>query len=189
MSYRLSRESFISAEYAALNAEMHGAPRGFGKSGAKHAFEVLTMAREVGALTVLDYGCGAGEFAAALHPAAADLEVMEYDPAVPGKDRLPHRADIVVCTDVLEHVEPERVGAVAWHLRHLARLALLVVVSLVPAHKQLPDGRNAHLTVHPAWWWRGMLANDGWGVLAEYTRPDAEGIPVEWRAWLRRLRR
>ena len=34
------------------------------------------------------------------------FEIKEYDPAIPGKDSLPEPADIVVCSDVLEHIEP-----------------------------------------------------------------------------------
>ena len=85
------------------------------------------------------------------------LEVREYDPAIFGKDDPPEPADMVYCGDVLEHVEPECVDAVLDDLARVTGKIGLVQLSTQPALKILPDGRNTHLTIHPAEWWMTKL--------------------------------
>lgn len=106
---------------------------------------------------ILDYGCGKGTLGAAL-----GFAIQEYDPAVAGKDTAPAPADIVVCTDVLEHIEPDRLEAVLDDLQRLTRRVLYVHVATVPAHKTLSDGRNAHLIVEPWSWWRERMNKRWW---------------------------
>lgn len=106
--------------------------------------------------TLLDYGCGQGH----LGRACADwgLPIFEYDPAIPGKDKLPAPADIVVCADVLEHVEPECLDAVLNHLQALTRKILIAVIATRPAAKTLADGRNAHvLLLEPKEWFDHLV--------------------------------
>jgi hypothetical protein len=88
----------------------------------------------------------------------------EYDPAIPGKDTLPSFADLVVSTDVLEHIEPDRLDSVLGHLRMLARKAVFVVVSLKDSNKILADGRNAHLIIRPSKWWLKRFVQVGFTV-------------------------
>ena len=138
---------WISPEYQALQAELHARPQGYGGKGRKWAPVVRELIAWYDARTVLDYGCGEGSLGSALPG------IAEYDPAMPGKDAPPAPADLVVCTDVLEHIEPEKLPAVLIHLRFLTRTAALLVVALDATHKILADGRNAHLIQEsPAWW-------------------------------------
>lgn len=142
----------ISAEYIALNRELH--ERGnYGVSGHKWAAAVDDLATRCEARTVLDYGCGRGTLKAALETRHRPYRVLEYDPAVFGKEQKPLRADVVVCGDVLEHIEPECLFDVLDDLRNIGRLAVFLVVATRPAKKTLADGRNAHLIVEPASWW------------------------------------
>lgn len=140
----------------------------YGRNGAKWAEPVRDLLRRTGGSTVLDYGCGKGTLAKAL----PDLQISEYDPAVPGKDGEPAPADIVVCTDVLEHVEPDCLGAVLRDLDRLALRALLVNVSLRVGRRRLPDGTPAHRLVRSADWWQQELRAFGqWEPIP--TRSDA----------------
>jgi hypothetical protein len=59
--------------------------------------------------------------------------------------REPEPHDLVVCSDVLEHIEPDCLGDVLRHLYDLTKKALFVDVACRPAKKVLADGRNAHL--------------------------------------------
>ena len=88
---------------------------------------------------------------------AVDFEVLEYDPAIEGKNKVPLPADLVVCTDVLEHIEPEYLDSVLVHLASLTQLASFFVVHTGPAQKELADGRNAHLTIENSEWWRRKI--------------------------------
>jgi hypothetical protein len=139
----------ISDEYRKLNEQLHKR-RAYGIGGARWADEVRRLHAEHGCTTVLDYGCGKGALKRAL---MGEITVAEFDPAIPEKHALPHVADLVVCTDVLEHIEPDCLDAVLTHLRLLTRKVALLSIATRPSTKTLADGRNAHLIVEDAAWW------------------------------------
>lgn len=140
----------ITPEYARLNAQLHQDRADYGTSGQRWAPVVEELAQKVGAGTILDYGCGKQTLAAAL----PHRTVLGYDPAVAALSAPASPADVVVCTDVLEHVEPDCVEAVLDDLCRVTDSAALITVATRPAVKTLADGRNAHLTVQPLAWWR-----------------------------------
>lgn len=161
----------ISPQYREEQRALHAAPRGYGGRGCKWAGTVEALIQMLGATSVLDYGCGQGTLVSALTvrnlPA---VRLAEYDPAIAGKDHLPMFADLVVCTDVLEHIEPDRLNAVLAHLRMLARKAVFLVVNLRETNKVLSDGRNAHLIIETATWWQNRVIQAGFEV---------EALPVD----------
>ncbi len=140
----------ITADYARLNAQLHESRPDYGTSGRQWSSLVRDLANQCNAVDILDYGCGKQTLAAKL----VDLKVIGYDPAIQGLDAPPRPADLVVCTDVLEHVEPDCIDAVLDDICRVARHAAFVTVATRPAVKVLADGRNAHLTVQPYAWWR-----------------------------------
>lgn len=139
----------ITPKYRALNAELHARVPAYGTGGHKWASVIREIVQRTGAKSVLDYGCGKGTLRKALRP----IRVHEYDPAIPAKANLPASAGVVVCTDVMEHVEPGCTDEVIGHLRALATRAVFVAVSCRVGGKRLADGRPAHINVQsPAWW-------------------------------------
>jgi hypothetical protein len=158
-------DALISDGYRALQRELHARPEGYGGKGFKWAPAIVELAKRVGASSVLDYGCGRGSLKVKLHSIQGlILRVAEYDPAVPGKDGRPSFADLVVATDVMEHVEPERLADVLAHIRSLARKAVFFVIALEPANKVMADGRNAHLIQQPREWWLEQLTAAGFAI-------------------------
>ncbi|NKB44998.1 MAG: hypothetical protein GKS03_12045 [Alphaproteobacteria bacterium] len=149
------KNTLITPEYRALNSKLHENER-YGTSGAKYVKDVIMIAEANGYKTVLDYGCGKGEFKAGLEYLQNPLVVHEYDPAIPGKDKEPPRRDMVLCSDVLEHVEPELLDNVIAHIATKGEVAYFII-AMTLAEKNLPDGRNAHLTVEQAPWWLKKL--------------------------------
>lgn len=143
--------ALISESYRALNAKLHEdrPDYGAGMSSRRWYQPVAEFARTLGASSVLDYGCGKGELGRAL----SGLLVIGYDPAIPGKDTPPLPADFVVCTDVLEHIEPECLDDVLDDLLRCAKKGIFLTVATGPASKVLADGRNAHILQQPAEWW------------------------------------
>lgn len=131
-------------------------------TGARYAPEVLWLAVRNKAKTVLDYGSGPGSLRVAL--VGCGLGVAEFDPGIRGLDAMPEPADIVVCTDVLEHVEPTRLPFVLRHLHELTKIAAFIVIATRPADKRLPDGRNAHLIIDNPRWWYERLCDLDWEV-------------------------
>lgn len=160
-----SQAERISTPYLDLQRELHQRPEGYGGKGKRWVDTVLAICRHFDAWSVLDYGCGQGTLAQALRDQrVSGLRIDEYDPAVKGKSSPPAFADVVTCTDVLEHIEPDRLDAVLAHLQMLTRKAALLVISLEPANKVLADGRNAHLIVKPAAWWQQRVEAAGFAV-------------------------
>ena len=149
----------ITPEYAALNRQLHATSDTYGTSGHKWADQVFSLAQQCGALSVLDYGAGKCTLGKVLFAKYGRLpfEFIEYDPAVPEKEHKPGQVDMVVCGDVLEHIEPDCLYAVLDDIRSIARKAVFLMVATQPAAKFLADGRNAHLIVEPIEWWLPKL--------------------------------
>lgn len=140
----------ISKEYQDLNAQLHQERQDYGAfSGKKWGQMVLDFAKSMGTEDILDYGCGKGT----LRTSLPMMDVTNYDPAIPDWAATPEPHDLVVCTDVAEHVEPDRLDAFLDDLKRVTRKGLVISIATRPAVKTLPDGRNAHLIVEPMEWW------------------------------------
>lgn len=148
-----ARKTVISPDYARLNAELHERNPQYGISGQKWAKVVRGLADWLGTCDILDYGCGKQTLAETL----PELRVRGYDPALPELATTPEPADLVICTDVLEHIEPEWLDNVLDDLARVIRKVGFLTVSTQPALKTLADGRNAHLIVQPVAWWLAKL--------------------------------
>ena len=151
-------ERYITQPYLESQRLLHARPEGYGGRGDKWADVVAGLMVDHNCPLVLDYGCGQGTLASAIRAKSLG-EVSEYDPAIPGKDNIEKwkTFDLVVCTDVLEHVEPDRLPVVIDHLFKLTKKILFLVIATRPSNKFFPDGRNVHLTIQPASWWRERL--------------------------------
>lgn len=144
----------ISPGYREQNRLLHETNDQYGIWGWKHAEDVALLRDEHDCETVLDYGCGKGKLKLALGDPAW---LREYDPAVPGKDARPEMADLVVCTDVLEHIEPHLLDNVLAELVRITAKALFLVIATRESNKCLPDGTSPHKIVQTPDWWRAKL--------------------------------
>jgi hypothetical protein len=183
--HRVKMGDLISGKYQADQAGMlaHGK---WGKSGHKQVHHVIEFAKQLepNARVVLDYGCGQGSLGKAIKENYPALRVWEYDPCVKGKEGMPKVADMVACTDVLEHVEPAKLDNVLSHIYGLADRACFLQIATRVANRTLPDGRNVHLIVENAEWWIARLAKYDWKLIRQegkeghdvrlwYLKPDA----------------
>lgn len=160
-AYAFAHDDLTTENYRNQLREKHALTK-WGKSGGSHIIEVMKMARELGAQSIVDYGCGRGTLKPAVEKEDPTLRVFEYDPGIPGKDMLPKPGDLVVGTDVLEHVEHEKLNAVLRHIFLLSKRGAYLVISMSKARETLPDGRNAHLVVQNQEWWVEKLREHGW---------------------------
>ena len=147
----------ISPIYRQLNEELHRNPGVlYGYKGWEQADLAESLYRKYGCESALDYGAGKQSFSREMR--LRGIEVADYDPSIQHISSLPKPADLVVCSDVLEHVEPEYFIRVMNHIRSLVGKCLLVRVCLVPCtSKTLPDGSDPHRIVKDQEWWLNAL--------------------------------
>jgi hypothetical protein len=161
----------ITDNYLDLNKQLHEQNQYYGTQGVKYLGDVIKLASMFQTQDILDYGCGKSTLALNL-----PFTIKQYDPAIPKYANPPREADIVVCTDVIEHIEPWCLDEVLDHLQALTRKACFISGCTVPARKTLPDGRNAHLIQKPGRWWMERLW-DRFDVLS-YTQLQTNFITV-----------
>ncbi len=152
----IEKPLLISSEYRELNKQLHRQNLSYGVGGGKHAdvvkkvYKILAKSTEF--VSVLDYGAGKGYLAKEL-----PFPIAEYDPCVPGKTEAPRPADLVICTDVLEHIEPECLNYVLDDLERCVKQIGYFTIHTGAAAKTLPDGRNTHLIQRDKSWWQYKL--------------------------------
>lgn len=148
-------------EYAALQYDLH-AQGDYGTGGRRYIpsifYGVSQLAKRLGKVTVLDYGCARANTMNEVrkhHWMPPEITDFAYDPFVPEYSGEPAPADMVICQDVMEHIEPQCTGAVLDHLAQLTKRICFFAIALSPANKRLSDGRNAHINLRePEWWLR-----------------------------------
>ena len=125
---------------------------------------VLPQFEEMGIKSVLDYGAGGSDWAAAGFDQETGLSAQEYFKVENVKIFEPARhllkkepAECVVCFDVLEHVFLTDIPTVVRELFSLTKKLLVVNVACYEAAAVLPNGENAHVTVRNPEWWKGVF--------------------------------
>lgn len=140
--------NLYTAEYADLQSRFHLERPDYGVSGSRYADQILQMAKRLGTRDLLDYGCGKCTLQKAI-----PFPIRNYDPFIPEHATRPEPAAFVICTDVMEHIEPMFVDDVLLDIANLTKAATFFQIATRPAAKVLPDGRNAHLIQEPMNWW------------------------------------
>lgn len=157
----------ISEAYQALNRQYATAKPSWATGGMRHRETVLELIREHNVKTVLDYGCGRGTLGNSImgrdkhHAPVSGVTWYDYDPAAyaEGLRKLPKvdHVDLITCTHVLEHVEPELLDATLEEFKQFSPKVIYIAVPSGPAKAVLPDGRNAHLIQESGKWWEKKL--------------------------------
>ncbi|MFG0333086.1 MAG: hypothetical protein ACF8TS_06980 [Maioricimonas sp. JB049] len=128
----------------------------YGCSSEKLIARIFPEVLELRPGSILDYGCGQSRLVDMLR-FDNNVEIFRYDPAIPGIDTLPvWHADLVINTDVMEHVPEEDVDDVLAEIRSISDRAIFNIAT-APARCILPNGQNAHCTVRSSDWWRARL--------------------------------
>jgi len=131
--------------------------------------------------TLLDAGCGRGEFIRAAQSLGWSARGFDIDPLVlrsnlqAERQELPNTGyrdgqySVVSCLDVLEHLPKEQVGPA---LRELARIASIRVILSVSCREARMPGA-VHLTIEPLRWWTTEIQAAGLVIRAiTNTGPD-----------------
>jgi hypothetical protein len=123
---------------------------------------IRKVLRQFDISTLLDYGCGGSNYETPGFD--ADLtareyfglkEVYRFEPTREVDQR--RQVDAVLCFDVLEHVFVADIPPTVRDIFSLARKLVIVNTACYAARSILPNGENAHITVRPPLWWKGMF--------------------------------
>lgn len=155
--------TLFTTEYVVEQRRLHREQAAYGSRGFYWAYLAAGMAQLEGCKSILDYGCGKGTIGKSFRESGLNI-VRDYDPAIPGKDKAAERADLVICVDVMEHIEPGCLNAVLFDLARVTGKILFVAISTIPSKRTMSDGRNTHLIVECDDWWRARFEDVGFKV-------------------------
>lgn len=152
-------DDLATPAYRAELAATHAA-KPWGDSGWKFYDQIVPFLEANNAKFVVDYGAGQGTLGKKLR--ARGYRVEEFDPSREPFTP-PKICDVVLSTDVFEHVEPEKLDNVLRYTYLVARKAAWFAIAKQPAKRILAHtGRNAHLICEPTEFWVDKLKKAGW---------------------------
>lgn len=115
--------------------------------------EINKLRKEYNLVTMLDYGCGKAQF----HDSS--WNAVKYDPAILEFSTRPTgRFDLVISTDVLEHIPEEHIENTIADIFNYSDRWVFVSVCCREAREILPNGMNAHATVKSESWWKDKFS-------------------------------
>ena len=136
---------------------------------------LMKMIKENNCKTLLDYGCGKAIPYSKKECKSIGLKkpVQElcnldsfalYDPAYPKYSKLTKKKyDIVVCTDVMEHIAEQDIDWVLKDILSHSKKAVFLNISCQPALKHFKEGKfkgqNVHVSVFHGTWWSDKVKN------------------------------
>jgi len=114
--------------------------------------------------TILDYGGGGSNWDEPnFEPTTGEtakkfFDVEKVTTFEPARNLLEKKkSDCVVCMDVLEHIYIADIPNVVEELFSLTNNLLIISVACYKAAALLPNGENAHITIRPPLWWKGVI--------------------------------
>lgn len=137
----------------------------------------LKVVNPTNKVKVIDFGCGTGRGALRIHQNGIDVHLVDFTDNSRDEEavHLPFtQCDISeniplkpvkygYCTDVMEHIEPEKVEKTINNLMHIAD-EVFFQISLVPDSMGALIGQDLHLSVHSYGWWMDKFASLGYHV-------------------------
>jgi len=136
---------------------------------------LFNIIKENNCKTLLDYGCGKAIPYSKKECKSIGLKkpVQElcnldsfdlYDPAYPKYNKLSKKKyDIVVCTDVMEHIAEQDIDYVLKDILSHSKKTVFLNISCQPALKHFKEGKfkgqNVHISVFDGVWWSDKVKN------------------------------
>ena len=157
-------------DYGAIYTELHKNHKHYtGKSIKTGLPHIVKLVEETKPRRLLDYGCGKGQQYSVhkVHEAWGGLKPHCFDVGVPAfSDEPTGYFDGVICTDVMEHIDPADVDTILDDIFGFLRprddggtsFAFFFISCRPAKSKTLPDGRNVHLCIREPDWWDKRLS-------------------------------
>lgn len=117
----------ISEEHRTAEYRKHITDPEYGGEAIQYSGQISTIINNMQFDEVLDYGSGKGELARSLtldHP----VKVHLYDPAIPAIAESPDPREMVVCVEVLNHVEPDFVDSVLDDIKRVTKNLIFIAM-------------------------------------------------------------
>ncbi len=155
----LTREELIK-QYKKIHTEKH-----YGYTSQNLLYLLLPFVKELAPKTILDYGCGQSDLVNLLRkeldPQNKGLvTAYKYEPAIEEHSILPvTSADLVINTDVLEHIPTKDLEEVIKKIISISNKAIFIICNK-KAIETLDDGSNAHCSVYPPQWWLDVIRKE-----------------------------
>ncbi len=169
-----------------------------GQSLLEHVQPLMNLFAQYKFQSMLDYGCGKGMLYRPNNRISLPdgrtfsclqelfgVDVTLYDPAYMPYAMPPTApAELVVCTDVLEHCSVEDVPWIVTELFSFATRFVYANIACYPAKKTLPNGENAHCTIAGVDWWQEIVEHaSAQRSSVDYrfvcTLPDGSQVQIE----------
>ncbi|KZL13267.1 glycosyltransferase family 29 protein [Pseudovibrio sp. Ad26] len=154
LGFQLTEVTVVNKDFY---TQLHKSNPGYGTSSSYLMDVILPLAEDVKPARILDYGCGKSSL---IEELAANLQCTShrYDPCIAEYNDMPEgRFDLVLNTDVLEHVPEDELDDVLTDIQARSDKVIFHIPTLY-ATALLADGSNAHCTVHSAPWWQKKLS-------------------------------
>jgi hypothetical protein len=147
-------------QYIKLHQQRKGSKRPYGTTSERRYAFIKPIVEQLKPKAILDYGCGSSTV---VQKFAKTAKVFRFDPAVPEISEVPEEflefpedERLVICTHVLEHVEPEELQTVLEDIKALSE-RVFIEVPTTPSKTKLPNGQVAHTIVKPKGWWQRKI--------------------------------
>ena len=155
----------ISEKYKKVLETIHESTP-FGKR-AKFPKHLEKFIKDVKPTSMIDFGCGKGRLIDRIKEVYPDINVRGYDPGNTSfNSPIDKSVDLLMSTDVLEHVEPVYLEETLKFLSTKSRY-VYHQIACSPAKLILPDGRNAHLIIENQSWWRQKFLDLDYKIISE----------------------
>ena len=162
-----------------------------GEALAEYKHNVFNLIKENNVKNILDYGCGKAKFHSILFNnkkvpgSPMGIDITPYDPAVPEFANKPiGQYDLVLCVDVMEHVQEDKVEEVLKDIFTFSNRVFLTITCYA-ATQTLVNGKNAHYTIkEPDWWKEKLKPYDGSYISIFQTKPDRGGKTINKEEWM-----
>lgn len=132
--------------------------KNYGKTSIKLYDMLEKIINDLNILSVLDYGCGKSKLLDLIKK-NKKIKIYRYDPAIKKYSKLTkNKTDLVICTDVLQHVPLYDLDRVLKEIKSKG-VYILFYIKCTNHKTKLPNKTYANCTVYDKKWWLEKLSN------------------------------
>lgn len=132
--------------------------KNYGKTSIKLYDMLEKIINDLNILSVLDYGCGKSKLLDLIKK-NKKIKIYRYDPAIKKYSTLTkNKTDLVICTDVLQHVPLYDLDRVLKEIKSKG-IYILFYIKCTNHKTKLPNKTYANCTVYDKKWWLEKLSN------------------------------